>query len=116
MNMHLLHEENMQERVQAAGSRYLVQVMLESMIVVTDVQLMCTIHACARQILPDGIWNRDSRWLQKKHTPGQLNTVKLTQTGEVDCPLHQGQTGEVDCPLHQGQTGEVGCPQHQGQT
>ena len=20
-----------------------------------------------------GIWNPDSRWLQKKHTPGQLN-------------------------------------------
>lgn len=73
MNMHLLHEENMQERVQAAGSRYLVQVMLESMIVVTDVQLTCTVHACARQILPGGIWNRDSRWLQKKRTPGQLN-------------------------------------------
>ena len=37
MNMHLLHEENIQERVQAAGGRYLVQAMLESMIVVTDV-------------------------------------------------------------------------------
>ena len=48
--MELVHEENMRERVQAAGSRYLVQVMLESMIVVTDVQLMCTVHACARQI------------------------------------------------------------------
>ena len=52
--MHLVHDENMQERVQAAGSRCLVQVMLESMIVVTDVQLMCTVHACDRQILPDG--------------------------------------------------------------
>lgn len=45
----------------SAGSRCLVQVMLESMTVVTDVQLMCTVHACVRQ------------WLQKKHTSEQLN-------------------------------------------